>query len=94
MLKLEIYKKLKKSFPHLKNESLRAALDVFFDTIIEGVAENKLVIFREFGTFHREERPMPKENFKSFSTGEKASTFYYTKFQPSKILIERMNENV
>lgn len=92
MLKSDLYIKLKEEFPHLKNETVKGALDVVFETIVQGLIERRSTVIRGLGSFITEERKMPKENFKTFSTGEKPDTFVAVKFYPSIGLKKRIND--
>lgn len=96
MVKKDLYEKLRKDFPHLKNATVKGALDVIFDTIAEGLVQRKDTVIRGLGTFTTEERKMPKENFKTFTfdKAEKAETFICVKFFPSSGLKKRLNKDV
>ena len=94
MLKSDLYELLKEEFPHLKNETLKGALDAIFERMVQALIERDQIVIRGLGTFLTEERKMPIENFKSFTTGEKPDTFICIKYYPSRGLKERMNQNV
>jgi nucleoid DNA-binding protein len=84
MLKRDLYYKLKKDFPHLKNETIKGALDVIFETMIEGLVDRRDIVLRNFGYIVTEERKIPISNFKTFSFGErKKETYTHIKYIPS-----------
>jgi nucleoid DNA-binding protein len=94
MVKNDLYEILKKEFPHLKNETLKGALNAIFEEMVQGLVDRREIVIRGIGTFLTEERKMPKENFKTFTTGEKPDTFICVKYYPSRGLKERANKNV
>ena len=93
MLKRDLYLKLKEDFPHLKNETIKGALDVIFETITQGLVERKNTVIRGIGSFVTEERKMPISNFKTFKAEikENNETFIAVKYYPSRGLIKRIN---
>jgi len=93
MVKSDLYEKLKEDFPHLKNETLKGALDVIFDTMIEGLADGKTICIRNFGYLWVTQKKMPKSNFKTFTAvGEEKETFDFFRFAASPKILEELNK--
>jgi nucleoid DNA-binding protein len=90
MLKRDLYFKLKKDFPHLKNETIKGALDVVFETITQGLVDRRDTVIRGLGSFVTYERPMPISHLpgKVVTEGE---TFISIKYYPSSGLKKRLN---
>jgi nucleoid DNA-binding protein len=92
MVKTDIYNMLKEKFPHLKNETVKGALDVIFETIIEGLVERTPTVIRGLGTITTRDRPMPTSNLDLPKTDKEIVTTI--KFYPSKGLKRRLNKDV
>jgi nucleoid DNA-binding protein len=93
MLKSDLYDKLKEDFPHLKNETIKGALDVIFETMVQGLVDGKTICIRNFGYLWVEQRKMPKSNFKTFSAiGEYKETFGFFRYVASPKIKKELNK--
>jgi nucleoid DNA-binding protein len=80
MLKRDLYYKLKEDFPHLKNETIKGALDTIFETMLQGLVEKKSIVLRHFGALIPEEKKMPKQNLGAAKEEDVAKTYLRVKF--------------
>ena len=93
MVKSQIISKLSnKTHQQLKKSDLKKILQIFLDTIIEGIKKNRSTEFRGFGTFSVKILK-EKKNARNPRTGEyiQIAASQKVKFLPAKSLKEMFN---
>jgi len=95
MVKSQIISKLSnKTHQQLKKSDLKKILQIFLDTIIEGIKKNRSTEFRRFGTFSVKILK-EKKNARNPRTGEKihVKEKKSISFKMSQELSEKINNN-
>ncbi len=95
MVKSQIISKLSnKTHQQLKKSDLKKILQIFLDTIIEGIKKNRSTVIKRFGTFSVKILK-EKKNARNPRTGEKihVKEKKSISFKMSQELSEKINKN-
>ena len=91
MIRSELIKKLEAENPELKTEEVEKILDLFFDQIIQRLADGGRVELRGFGAFSTRERSPRKGRNPRTGAAIKIKSAKVPKFRPGKALKDALN---
>jgi len=91
MIRSELIKKLEAENPELKTEEVEKILDLFFDQIIQRLADGGRVELRGFGAFSTRDRSPRKGRNPRTGATIKIKAAKVPKFRPGKALKDALN---
>lgn len=93
MIRSELLKKLVDENPELKVEEVEKIIDLFFNQIVQQLAENGRVELRGFGAFSTRERASRKGRNPRTGEAVEVPSKRVPYFKPGKEMRERLNDD-